>query len=77
MLHDKLTSDATVRDAANRLGMMCVIANGFIYMVLVLLIILFETLPKDDSTLTSVCGIEVKEITPITETGMRFQLVNE
>jgi len=57
MLNDKLASAAAVDSAVSKLRIMCLIANGIMYGILVLLIILFETLPTSSTVSNTSCGV--------------------
>jgi hypothetical protein len=56
VISNKISTDSIKRQLA-RLKMMCFASNVFMYGVLILLIILFEALPNDNTMLVESCGV--------------------
>jgi hypothetical protein len=49
--------------------MRCIAANILMYLVLLLLIILFFSLPNDSFTISEMCGLDVKNLKPTSQTA--------
>ena len=68
-LYDRLTTEASIESAVQKLRLRCIAANVLMYLVLLLLIILFFSLPNDSYTTSEMCGLMIKNLKPTSQTA--------